>query len=296
MNLFWCGDNLLLLAASVLVVVDRPQQRREPRVPCFRPVEVAFRIRNDELRHDGVAVDLTESGARLLLRSPDPAETPLSVRIDPDDQPLGLPAEAVRNDGRAQDGLFAVSVRFGDIGVPTRHRLIRRMYGDPETWSGGLKPEAGWGSFVKLAATVFRWTGAQESTYLRRSHRFPCRRPGVLVAGGGPRLAAVHPGSPLQIQFTLAGGGRLSIAGRAVSHRNGGVAIRFDALAPADRTALLWDLFVAPLRRTRRPTHLDRAGPRGREPSGRTHSPDAAPPLRRRRRRRERARCPDPAR
>lgn len=264
MNLLWGSYNLLLLAAAVLTAFDRPQLRGDPRLPVRLPVQAAWLLGEQRFSVEGAAVDLSETGARVLTKAPLPAGAPLELTVGSGPERVLLRADLVWS-GDEREPPYAASLRFLKLGTPERHRLIRLMYGDPGRWEDGQRPAGAEGAFARLAATLPRWLRFRERARRRRSHRFVAGKPAVLAAEGARIMAQVEDlsesGALLRLprgagagaetavlELRLSSGHLQRVPARIVGPRRGGrVAVEFDGMPREARAELLWDLYAAPL-------------------------------------------------
>jgi len=129
MNLVWLTYNVLLLSASVLAAVDRPQQRGLPRLPSHLPARVRWELDGRVLEAKGIAVDLSEGGAGVVLRDPVPAKVPLHVTLDHEGETLELDARLVWCRGREDAGFYGCSVAFESVDETQREQLILALPG-----------------------------------------------------------------------------------------------------------------------------------------------------------------------
>ena len=266
MNLVWLAYNALLLTAAVAVSIDRPQRRSAPRLPVHLPATLRWSIRGKHLEVDGVAVDLSEGGARVLLRDAVPPDVEVELLLGQGAERLSLPAELV-SCRPGEDGLVhGAGLRFPELPEATRIQIIQWMYCDPETWSRGQEHAAPWKAFVKLAGSPFRAVRTQEIELQRRAPRQDGRRHATLRVGedesrtawvedlslGGARVVLdkgrLKRGQTLSLLLPLRSGQSLDLQVEVMAPRGArSWGLRFRELAEAERADLLWDLFVAPL-------------------------------------------------
>lgn len=263
MNLAWLAYNTMLLAAAVLAAVDRPQKRGMPRLPVHLPARVRWSVRGREFEAEGVAVDLSEGGAGVLLRDPVPAEDPLRVLIEHDGRRLELDARLVWCRGRERAGWYGCSLAFQDVTAEQRETLILWMFTDPDAWRRLPEPAEAGSAFARLAGTVLRWSRARERAELRATPRLHLASRARLLRGGEPLAAealdlsqggalvrcpraGLRRGESLVFELELAGGGVLSLPAVVARRRRGAWALRFVELGERKRADLLWELFARP--------------------------------------------------
>lgn len=264
MNLVWLSYNVLLLSASVLAAVDRPQKRGLPRLPAHLAARVQWRLDGRTIAAEGIAVDLSEGGAGILLRDPVPSGVPLRVTLTHDGEPIELDARLVWCRGREEAGFYGCSLEFLRVDAAQRETLILWMFTDPDTWRRLPEPAAAGTAFARLAGTVLRWSKAREREELRAAPRLQlAARARLLVEGtpvaaelldlsqGGALVrstqARLRRGDALVMELALADGKLLPVLARvARRHRNGVAALRFEDLGPRKQADLLWELFARP--------------------------------------------------
>lgn len=264
MNLVWLAYNLLLLAAAALAAVDRPQQRLLPRLPSRLPVRVSWRCKEREVAAEGIAMDLSEKGANLLLRDPVPSGQPLRVTLRHGEERLELEARLVWCHRQDEDGYYGCSLVFPSVTEFQRETLILWMFTDPEVWQSPPEPAAAGEAFARLAGTALRWSRAREQAEKRTSPRLPFSARARLMHGlvtraaevldlsqNGARLRApgsnLRRGDTVMFELLLPGDRELRIPSRVVSLRGGTLALAFIATSGRARADLLWELFVRPI-------------------------------------------------
>lgn len=264
MNLLWLTYNVLLLSASVLAAVDRPQKRGLPRLPSHLPARVRWELDGRVIEAKGIAVDLSEGGAGVVLRDPVPAKVPLHVILDHEGETLELGARLVWCRGRKDAGFYGCSVAFESVDEAQREQLILWMFTDPDTWRRLPQPAAAGAAFARLAGTVLRWTKAREREELRIAPRLQLATKARLLLKGAPIDAEVldlsqggalvrctqtklRRGDSVVVELTLADGRALPLLARvARRQRNGSVALCFEDVGPRKQADLLWELFASP--------------------------------------------------
>ena len=262
MNLFWCFYNSVILFAAVLVTIDRPQLRKDTRVPCFLPAKVIWSVKAKSIEIEAATLDLSEGGTQLLAHGPLPEQVMLEVKIGTGDEEVQLEAETVRVSGAAHEGCYDISLRFHTLNTHQRHQLLRLMYTDPNRWSHPPEADNSWTSFMKLAGSSYRWARERERPGLRRAHRIPIDRSaivhadekhfmarltnltqnGAFIEGILPKL---KPQTPVELMTTLHSGQSLKLPGHVVRRTHNGIAVAFDEISDQQRSDLLWDLYVA---------------------------------------------------
>jgi cellulose synthase (UDP-forming) len=264
MNLVWLSYNVLLLAAAVLAAVDRPQKRGLPRLPAHLPARVSWELDGRTIAVEGVAVDLSEGGAGILLRDPVPAGVPLRVSLAHEDERLELDARLVWCRGREEAGFYGCSLAFAAVGAAQRETLILWMFTDPDTWRRLPQPLAAGSAFARLAGTVLRWSKAREREELRTAPRMQLATRARLLLQGAPLDAEVmdlsqggalvrvprarlRRGDAVVVELTLADGRALPMLARVARRgRRGVIALRFEDVGPRKQADLLWELFARP--------------------------------------------------
>jgi cellulose synthase (UDP-forming) len=131
LNSFWASANLVMLSAAVCVGIEKPQQRRAPRVAR----SFACAAVGDGYVLDGRTIDLSESGVRVSFPERRPVPERCRLRITAGDGTTGeFSAEFVR---RGQGTAF----RFTDV-TPDQHRcLVDLMFGPDDSWVEPQYPE-----------------------------------------------------------------------------------------------------------------------------------------------------------
>ena len=81
MNLAWASYNLMILTAAALVTIDRPQKRRHPRMQVYLPVRVSWSLGGMTTTLNGVATDISEGGANLLVDGMIPGGSPAANHL-----------------------------------------------------------------------------------------------------------------------------------------------------------------------------------------------------------------------
>ena len=264
MNLFWCFYNVLILSAAVISTIDRPQLRKDTRVPCFLPASISWTIKGHPVVTDAATVDLSEGGAHFLTRHPLPETVTLEIQIGTGAEQSTVRGETVRIHQPTDDDLFGISVRFLELATHQRHRLIRLMYTDPNRWNTPPDIDGGWASFVDLAGSSFRWMREKERPTLRRTHRVAIDRSAVLRVENRSHIARLSNltensaclegrlprwkrDTAIEVMLQLSSGVPLNLPGRIVRQDTDQLAITFDQLSRQQRIDLLWDLYVTPM-------------------------------------------------
>jgi cellulose synthase (UDP-forming) len=167
-NLIWASYNLLFLVGALLVAWERPQRRKEDRVPC----ELPARIVNGSAIHAHTR-EISLSGCSLILE----ARTALPYRFDlvlgmNGSGGIRLHAELMFHERYERHEL--VGVRFLDITEEQRNALLLGVFGRSETFEEMREHERR----TRLGlATAFLLGFVR---YFRREHhwsrRYPTRR------------------------------------------------------------------------------------------------------------------------
>ncbi|MBL7008237.1 MAG: PilZ domain-containing protein, partial [Planctomycetes bacterium] len=266
MNLVWLAYNALLLTAAVAVSIDRPQRRAAPRLPVHLPALLRWSLRGRHLEVEGVAVDLSETGARILLRSAVPPGVELELQLGSGAERVRIPSKLVSCRPGEDGHVHGAGLEFEPLEEEARIQLIRWMYCDPDTWSRGQQLAAPWQAFVKLAGSPFRAVRTQEIELQRRAPRQEGRRHVLLnrenlpaqqawvadLSLGGAKAVLDHgrlkPGETLSLVLPLRSGASLDLQAEVMANRGGrSWGLRFRELDAEERADLLWDLFVSPL-------------------------------------------------
>ncbi len=153
-NALWCVFNLFLLVAACLVAFEQPQQRKAHRLP--RKLKAI--IHSNSQQWEGVTVNVSESGARILLDEwpnvPDEVRVELigdfGVRVL-------LDAQVIR--ALATDRLQAMlSVQFVNLTQIQWDDLILVLYSDVKEWYSQKRSESDnpVSSFRFLASSIVR--------------------------------------------------------------------------------------------------------------------------------------------
>lgn len=262
MNLFWCVYNMIILAASVLVTVDRPQLRQEPRVPCLLPVLVIWVVKGRKLEIQASTLDLSEGGAHLVSPVPLPVGVPLQVQVGTGTESTMVDAKVVRVSEQSKKNLFGSTVRFESPSIEQRHQLIRLMYTDPNRWSGDANMEDGWASFGRLALSSFRWVREKERPTLRRAHRVAVDLPAILgvdgkryitnvadLSQGGVRVVGnadkLRRGTKVELMIKRQNGDTITIQCQVIRQARHNLVLAFSEMTQQQHAELLWDMYVA---------------------------------------------------
>ena len=264
MNLAWSLYNLMILSAAVLVTIDRPQLRRQPRMKVYLPVRVSWSLGGVTTTLSGVATDISEGGASLLVDGMIPADHPLRVTFDPDEEPLTLGAEMVYCRDSEEPGAFRFALRYTEINDADRERLIQWMYCAPTTWSEMPRPAEAGRALARLIGTTWRLLRFREKPSLRREPRVSQWREAILEVGGkrlpislvdlsqGGALVEVpngvlSRGQPVMLEIAGTRGEPLTLDGTVHARRGRRTyALHFDGMDETVRVDLVWDLYVHP--------------------------------------------------
>jgi len=275
MNFLWISYNIILLVAGILVTVDRPQQRGAPRLPVYMPAKVAWNLDGKNVEVEGVALDLSEGGAKVMLRHSVPADVDLSVTLSENDVQIKLPARQAYSHQAGDTGAFGASLRFTEVSEDEQEQLIRWMYTAPDTWLKLKEPAQPLQAFMKLAGSALRWTRTHEYPLHRSAARFerhiatrlfPIADAKENPSMGGPPIdvelldlsqggAMVRPvkgkleeGMHCRIEVPLGASKTITLSGKILRRQaHGHCALVFEDLTEAKRADLLWHLFVEPL-------------------------------------------------
>ena len=262
MNVFWCGYNLIILAASVLVTVDRPQLREEARVPCFLPSQVTWVVKGERLEFKASTLDLSEGGAHVLTPVPLPVGVPLQIQVGVGKEMVMLDTQVVRVSEQNKDGIYGSALSFQTPDIEQRHQLIRLMYTDPSRWSGDGAFEEGWQSFGRLALSSFRWMRETERPTLRRTHRVMVDLPAILniqgkhhlmtvidLSQGGVRVSGhlekIPRGTQVELMIRRRTGDTISIPCQALRQSSGHLILAFSEMTQQQHAELLWEMYTA---------------------------------------------------
>ena len=264
MNLAWSLYNLMILSAALLVTIDRPQRRRQPRMRVYLPVRVSWSMGGLTTSLSGVATNLSEGGASLLVDGMIPADHPLRVTFDPEEEPLTLSAEMVYcHDGDEPDS-YRFALRYTEVSDADREKLIQWMYCAPQTWADMPKPAEAGRALARLASTSWRMLRYREIPALRRDPRVAQTCEAVLEVSGKRRTVSLvnlsqsgalvevqgsvlSRGQPVSLEIIGSRGEPLIIDGSVHARRGRKIyALQFDGVDEAVRVDLVWDLYVQP--------------------------------------------------
>lgn len=264
LNLAWASWNLVILTTATLATIDRPQRRRHPRMRVYLPVRVSWSLGGMTTTLKGVATDVSEGGASLLVDGMIPADHPLRVTFDPDEEPLTLGAEMVYCRDSDDPRAHRYALRYTEVSEVDRVRLIEWMYTDPDTWSSSPRPAEAGRALWQLLTTGWRMLRHRELPVLRKEPRVPQWREATLEVGQERHTVALHDlsqggalveipsgvlsrGRPVVLEIAGTRGEPLQLDGTVESRRGKrSYVLKFAELPETVRVDLVWDLYVHP--------------------------------------------------
>lgn len=170
-NLFWAFYNMIGLALSLTVAVNRPRFRRGERFRVNRPGRIEF---TDEQRNASLPVtivDMSDSGARLSFASDHFHEYEQfairSLAIDP----IGtLPCRLVWLSHKSQDGDESVGIQFEELSDRQYSRVIHYLFNIVQSQRPFLEDKTGSvRTLARFLRKSFKVPQALKRQNLRRS-------------------------------------------------------------------------------------------------------------------------------
>ncbi|MGM0983715.1 MAG: UDP-forming cellulose synthase catalytic subunit [Pseudomonadota bacterium] len=171
-NVSWATLSSLFLLAAVAVGSERKQARQTVRLPLQRPA--VLYLSNGHTLHATI-VDISMTGAHVRLGSELKRESAIEhIEIAYDQEALIIPAQQVCREGRS------LRLRFDDMKVRQRRRLVGMVMGSPDGWLERNRPphDRPLHSLGMVLQSIFglfrsRWRDAR----LNGGHARPSERP-----------------------------------------------------------------------------------------------------------------------
>jgi|GEM_PF-153948 len=153
-NGVWALYNLGFLVAAALAARNRPQQRYAPRVGRRYPCMIILPNGNGV---SATTIDLSDTGARLVMPRPYPLTETFSVKID------GKYGDSATLQGniiwRECDhfGRMTLGVAFDQQDSEAHQGLIRLIFSDPDSWiERKILPDRPFRSYWYILTSIFR--------------------------------------------------------------------------------------------------------------------------------------------
>jgi len=153
------GDGAVGLCA-VIAARDKAQERSSWRITREHAATVLLPNRP---RATARLLDLSETGAKLILDSPVALHNTFDLKIDSDfGESTIVPARIIWQDS-LERGRVMCGVEFHDVSTETRHSLIRLMFSSADTWKVRTIPaDRPFRSYFYIMTSLFR-TGSSRT-------------------------------------------------------------------------------------------------------------------------------------
>jgi cellulose synthase (UDP-forming) len=204
-NLGWAGANLVALLAALLVAWERPQRRADERVRR----SLAARLVSPELSVEARTVDLSTTGACVVLPAAGPLPRALALELQPDGEPaLRVEARLVWRERVGRE--LRAGLAFQETTPAVRRALVRVAFSSDGALAGAHdgRTRSRVVMAVHLLAGIVRALRPLRSRRRLDGRRRTLRRADLVGTGGAGRVLVLD---------TSAGGLGLLVAGRCVS-------------------------------------------------------------------------------
>lgn len=132
--LFWIIYNTAIIAASLLTGIDQPVRRQEDRFP----LQTNCQIYVDNNVYYGKTIDVSESGACIVLKN---HKIPIAdglITVDFLDYNLTIPAKIIRNSSHKKHSQIAI--HFENVTLEQQRQLVNILYCNMNWWKQRKKP------------------------------------------------------------------------------------------------------------------------------------------------------------
>ena len=159
-NAVWTFYNLIILSAAVIAARDKAQERSLWRIN--REYAATLLLPNKQ-RASARLLDLSETGAKLILDSPVALHKGFDLKVDSDfGESTIVPARIIWQDS-LERGRVMCGVEFHDVSIEMRHSLIRLMFSSADSWkTRSIPADRPFRSYFYIMTSLFR-TGSSRN-------------------------------------------------------------------------------------------------------------------------------------
>ena len=149
-TLFWLVYNIFLIGVALLSMIDQPVRRTMDRFPLMTNCKIKV---GDQV-FDGCTQNLSESGARVLLTTPNISFDTLATKIKLIEYDFSVEAKIIYSLLKENDKL-EIHLEFEQLSLEQNRKLVEILYTEMTWWKHRNQP-GGFDSFLAMMASLIQ--------------------------------------------------------------------------------------------------------------------------------------------